>query len=66
MSKLIIHGRATSSNVQTAVWAVAELDLDFERLDVGGAFGGTNTEAYSGDEPDGTGAGVAGRGGYPV
>ena len=53
MSKLIIHGRATSSNVQTAVWAVAELDLDFERLDVGGAFGGTNTEAYRAMNPMG-------------
>ncbi len=53
MSKLIIHGRATSSNVQTAVWAAAELDLDFERLDVGGAFGGTNTEAYRAMNPMG-------------
>ena len=45
-SKIIVHGRATSSNVQTVMWAVAELGLDFERLDVGGAFGGTDTSEY--------------------
>ena len=46
MSKLIVHGRATSSNVQTVMWAAAELGLDCERLDVGGAFGGNDTPEY--------------------
>ncbi len=42
---LKIHGRATSINVQSVMWAVAELGLEHQRIDVGGAFGGT-------DEPD--------------
>lgn len=53
MSQLIIHGRKTSSNVQTVMWAVAELGLDFERLDVGGAFGGTDTTEYLAMNPMG-------------
>jgi glutathione S-transferase len=36
---LKIWGRNTSSNVQKAMWAVGELGLKYERLDVGGAFG---------------------------
>lgn len=43
---LKIHGRATSSNVQPVVWLAAELGLNYERLDVGGAFGGTDTPEY--------------------
>ena len=46
MARLTIHGRKTSSNVQTVMWAVSELGLDHQRLDVGGAFGGTGTDAY--------------------
>ena len=37
---LKIWGRSTSSNVQKVLWCCAELDLPFERLDVGGPFGG--------------------------
>ena len=50
---LIIHGRATSSNVQPVVWLAAELGLDFERRDVGGSFGGTDTDAYRAMNPMG-------------
>ena len=53
MTKLLIHGRATSSNVQTVMWAVAELGLDFERFDVGGVFGGTDTADYLAMNPMG-------------
>jgi glutathione S-transferase len=53
MSKLKVHGRATSSNVQTVMWAAAELGLDVERFDVGGAFGGNNTDAYRAMNPMG-------------
>ncbi len=53
MTKLKIHGRATSSNVQAVMWTVAELGLDHERLDVGGAFGGTDTDAYRALNPMG-------------
>ncbi len=49
---LTIHGRATSSNVQLVMWAVNELELRHERLDVGGAFGGTDTPAYRAMNPN--------------
>ncbi len=41
-----VHGRETSSNVQPVMWLCAELGLEVERLDVGGAFGGTDTAEY--------------------
>ncbi len=43
---LKIWGRKTSSNVQKVMWAVGELGLASERLDVGGAFGKTDTPDY--------------------
>lgn len=43
---LTIYGRATSSNVQSVVWAVAEMGLAHRRIDVGGSFGGNQTEAF--------------------
>lgn len=43
---LKIWGRPNSINVQKAMWAVAELGLSHERKDVGGAFGGLDTEEY--------------------
>ena len=36
---LKIWGRNTSSNVQKVMWAIGELSLEHERIDVGGAFG---------------------------
>lgn len=48
---LTIHGRATSSNVQAVMWAVAEFGLSHQRLDVGGAFGGTRSEAFLAKNP---------------
>ena len=41
-----IWGRNTSSNVQKAMWAVGELKLPCERIDVGGAFGKTKDPFY--------------------
>ncbi len=52
-NEMIIHGRATSSNVQTVIWALAELGLDFKRLDIGGAFGGNDTAEYLAMNPTG-------------
>lgn len=43
---LTIHGRATSSNVQAVMWAVGELDIPHQRLDVGGAFGGNREPEF--------------------
>ena len=50
---LKIHGRATSSNVQPVMWLVAELGLDHQRIDVGGAFGGNDTPEYLAMNPMG-------------
>lgn len=50
---LTIHGRATSSNVQAVMWTVAELGLEHERRDVGGAFGGNRAPAFLAMNPMG-------------
>lgn len=50
---LTIHGRATSSNVQIVMWAIAELQLKHTRLDVGAAFGGNDTPEYLAMNPNG-------------
>ena len=50
---LTIYGRATSSNVQLVMWAVAELGLDHERLDYGHVYGGTDTPDYRAMNPRG-------------
>ena len=43
---LKVWGRATSSNVQKVMWAIGELGLDHERIDLGGPHGGLDTDAY--------------------
>ena len=48
-----IWGRTTSSNVMKVLWGLAELDLPFERIDVGGAFGKTDTAQYRAMNPTG-------------
>ena len=50
---LTIHGRATSVNVQAVMWAVGELGLEHRRIDVGGAFGGTDEPAFLAKNPMG-------------
>jgi glutathione S-transferase len=52
-SMITVHGRATSSNVQIVMWAIGELALPHRRLDVGGAFGGTDTPEYLAANPNG-------------
>src|SRR5437763_11141676 len=49
---LKMWGRNTSSNVQKAMWAVGELKLPFERIDVGGAFGKTKDPFYLAMNPN--------------
>ena len=49
----IIWGRATSSNVMKVLWGLGELGLPFERIDVGGAFGQTDTAQYRVMNPTG-------------
>jgi glutathione S-transferase len=41
-----IHGRITSVNVQPVIWCLEELGVDYERLDVGGPFGGNDTPEF--------------------
>src|SRR5271154_3853740 len=43
---LKIWGRATSVNVQKVLGAVGEIGLPYERIDVGGQFGGLDKPAY--------------------
>jgi glutathione S-transferase len=52
MTMITVHGRTTSSNVQLVIWAIEELQLPYERLDVGGAFGGTKTPEYLAMNPN--------------
>jgi glutathione S-transferase len=50
---LKIWGRATSSNVQKVLWCCGELGLPFERVDVGGPFGGNQDPEYLALNPNG-------------
>jgi glutathione S-transferase len=48
-----IWGRTDSSNVQKVLWCCGELDLEFERIDLGGKFGGNKEKAYLDMNPNG-------------
>lgn len=50
---LKIWGRATSSNVQKVLWCCAELGIDYERVDLGGPFGGNQNPEYLARNPNG-------------
>jgi len=50
---LTLWGRMSSVNVQKVVWTARELELPFERIDVGGAFGGNRTPEYLRMNPNG-------------
>jgi glutathione S-transferase len=50
---LKIWGRNTSSNVQKAMWAVGELELPHERIDIGGPFGKNKEPLYLAMNPNG-------------
>ena len=47
-------GRANSSNVMKAIWLLEELGLPYQREDLGGPFGGTDTPEYRAMNPNGT------------
>ena len=49
---LKIWGRNTSSNVQKVIWALDEMQVPFERIDVGGAFGKTKDPFYLAINPN--------------
>jgi len=48
-----IWGRNTSVNVQKVMWALGELGLPHERIDVGGSFGKNREPAYLAMNPNG-------------
>lgn len=50
---LKIWGRNTSSNVQKAMWAIGEMGLAYERIDIGGPFGKNKEPAYLAMNPNG-------------
>lgn len=49
-----ILGRANSVNVQKVMWCAAEIDVQIDRVDVGGSFGGNDTEEFRLLNPNGT------------
>lgn len=49
---LTVWGRTNSINVQKVMWTLAELGLEHERIDAGGAFGGLDTPAYGAMNPN--------------
>jgi glutathione S-transferase len=51
--QLTIWGRKNSVNVQKVLWCLAELDLPYERIDAGMAFGKNNTAEYLAMNPNG-------------
>ena len=48
-----VWGRKNSSNVQKVMWAIGELGIAYERLDIGGPFGGNREAAYLALNPNG-------------
>lgn len=48
-----IWGRKDSSNVQKVLWCCGELGLPFERIDIGGRFGGNKERPYLDLNPNG-------------
>ncbi|MGV3653710.1 MAG: glutathione S-transferase N-terminal domain-containing protein [Noviherbaspirillum sp.] len=50
---LRIWGRASSSNSQKVFWCLAELGVDYERVDTGGKFGGLDAPQYLALNPNG-------------
>ena len=49
-----VWGRASSSNVQSVMWCIAELGLPHERIDAGLMYGVNNTPDYLAMNPNGT------------
>jgi glutathione S-transferase len=48
-----LWGRSNSANVQKVLWALAELELDFEHRELGGSFGGLDSPKYLAMNPNG-------------
>ena len=51
--QLTIWGRANSVNVQKVLWCLAELEVPYQRIDAGMAFGQNDTAEYLAMNPNG-------------
>ncbi len=47
-----LWGRASSVNVQKVMWALAELGVDYERIDAGWTYGRTDTDEFAAMNPN--------------
>lgn len=50
---MLLWGRTTSINVQKVMWLLEEMRLGYDRVDVGGAFGGLDKPDYRALNPSG-------------
>lgn len=50
---ITVWGRATSSNVQIVMWALAEIGLECHRIDAGHSFGKVDTPEFRAMNPNG-------------
>ena len=50
---LKVFGRANSANVQKVTFACAEMGVAYDRVDIGGQFGGNDTAEYLAMNPNG-------------
>ena len=53
MGKLTLWGQPGSINVKKVLWALEELEVPYERIDIGGKFGGTKEAKYLALNPHG-------------
>jgi glutathione S-transferase len=53
VSKITVWGRKSSVNVQSVLWCLEELGLDYERIDAGYNYGVVNTPAFLEMNPNG-------------
>jgi glutathione S-transferase len=49
---LRVWGRANSSNVKKVLWCLEEAGVDYERIDIGGAFGRLDSPQFMGMNPN--------------
>ncbi|MCW3474431.1 glutathione S-transferase family protein [Limobrevibacterium gyesilva] len=61
-----LWGRANSSNVMKVIWLLEELGLKYDRVDVGGPFGGTSTPEYRAMNPLGVVPSLEEEGGFTL
>lgn len=47
-----VWGRRNSMNVQKVMWTLGEIGMPYERVDVGGSFGGTATDEFGQMNPN--------------